>query len=117
MFQGSVDYATAVGDSLKESVYDALRLLMNGFFEHTGNELSREDPDTVRLVHENSLIVLYRLLFLLFAEDKQLLPVDNPVYNDHSLKVRHQEVNQRLRMGRTYLPGETPVLGRTDRPV
>ena len=106
VFQGSVDYATAVGDSLKESVYDALRLLMNGFFEHPGNDLNRNDPAAVKLVHENCLIVLYRLLFLLFAEDKELLPMDNPVYKDHSLKIRHQEVNQRLRMGRTYLPGE-----------
>ena len=37
VFQGSVNYATEVGDRLKESVYDALRLLMNGFFDYSAN--------------------------------------------------------------------------------
>ncbi len=44
VFQGSVDYATQVGDQLKESIYDALRLLMNGFFEYPANQLNRQDP-------------------------------------------------------------------------
>ncbi|MGA2035374.1 MAG: hypothetical protein ABSG68_24265, partial [Thermoguttaceae bacterium] len=60
VFQGSVDYATEVGDRLKDSVYDALRLLMNGFFEHAANGLDRNDSTTLALVQENSLIVLYR---------------------------------------------------------
>ncbi|MBI2843326.1 MAG: N-6 DNA methylase [Armatimonadetes bacterium] len=106
VFQGSIDYATEVGDRLKESVYDALRLLMNGFFEHSANGLDRTNADDVKLVHENSLIVLYRLLFLLYAEDKKLLPIDNPVYRGHSLKRLHEEINKSLRSDRIYLPGE-----------
>jgi hypothetical protein len=35
VYQGSVQYATEVGDRLKESVYDALRLLMDGLFEYS----------------------------------------------------------------------------------
>jgi hypothetical protein len=35
VFQGSLDYATEVGGKLKESVYDALRLLMNEWFPRT----------------------------------------------------------------------------------
>jgi hypothetical protein len=44
VFQGSVDYATQVGDRLKESVYDALRLLMNGFFEYPANQPEPAGP-------------------------------------------------------------------------
>ena len=106
VFRGSADYAAEVGDRLKESVYDALRLLMNGFLEHASNRLDRQDPQTLKLVHENCLIILYRLLFLLYAEDKGLLPLNNPVYYDHSLKRLHVEINRGLRGGRTYLPGE-----------
>jgi len=106
VFQGSVDYAAEVGNRLKDSVYDALRLLMNGFFEHPANEVGRADAEIVKLVHANSLIVLYRLLFLLYAEDKGLLPLGNEVYCDYSLKRLHQGINQRLRAGRAYLPAE-----------
>jgi hypothetical protein len=104
VFQGSVDYATQVGDRLKESIYDALRLLMNGFFEYPANRLNRQDPDTVKLVHEYCLIVLYRLLFLLYAEDRDLLPRRREPYASYSLYRLQRAINQRLRTGGTYLP-------------
>ena len=103
VFQGSVDYATEVGDRLKESVYDALRALMNGFFDHPNNELHRHDPDTLKLAHENCLIVLYRLLFLFYAEDRLLLPRSDEPYASYSLSRLQQEINKHLRSGETYL--------------
>lgn len=80
VLRGSDEYAWAVGDEVKESVYDALRLLMNACLEHPRNSLDRHDPETLARVHENGLILLYRLLFLLYAEDRDLLPVDSPTY-------------------------------------
>ena len=103
VFQGSVDYATEVGDRLKDSVYDALRLLMNGFFAHAANGLDHKDPATLALVHENSLIVLYRLLFLLYAEDRNLLPRKSEPYASNSLYRLQREINQHLREGKTFL--------------
>lgn len=111
VFEGSLEYATKVGGRLKESVYDALRLLMNGFYEHSGNGLDRDDQDTLKAVHENSLIALYRLLFVLYAEDRGLLPLDHEVYRDHSLRRLHREINGNLRAGRTYLPAERRFWG------
>ncbi len=73
VFDSSVEYAITVGERLKESVYEALRLLMNGFFEYPANNLDRQNPEHIKLAHENSLIVLYRLLFMLYAEDRNLL--------------------------------------------
>ncbi len=107
VFQGSIEYASEVGDRLKESVYDALRSLMNGFFEHSANSLDRSDPETVKLVHENCLIVLYRLLFLLYAEDGRLLPCEEEPYHSISLLVLHHQINQNLRSQRPYLPSTT----------
>lgn len=104
VFQDSVQYATEVGDRLKESVYDALRHLINGFFEHPANGLNRHDPDTLRLVHENALIVLCRLLFLLYAEDCDLLPCSTQPYASYSLYRLQREINQHLREGKTYPP-------------
>jgi len=103
VFQGSIDYATEVGDRLKESVYDALRLLMNGIFEWKENNLDRGDPDTLKIVHENCLIILYRLLFLLYAEDRKLLSCKDEPYVSYSLFHIQQEINNHLREGGTYL--------------
>jgi len=45
-----------------------------------------EEPlDTVR---ESALILLYRLLFILYAEDRDLLPVNDSRYNDYGLRDR-----------------------------
>ncbi|HKS43073.1 MAG TPA: N-6 DNA methylase, partial [Blastocatellia bacterium] len=104
VFQGSVDYATEVGDRLKDSVYDALRLLMNGFFEYGVNQLDRRDSNTLKEVHENALIVLYRLLFLLYAEDRELLPCKVEPYASNSLYRLQREINQYLRADGQYAP-------------
>jgi len=104
VFDGSVAYATEVGDSLKEAVYDALRLLMNGFVRAPQNGLDPHDPAALKLVHENCLIVLYRLLFVLYAEDRGLLPCDDDHYQAYSLRTLHREVNKNLRAHLPYLP-------------
>jgi hypothetical protein len=104
VFEGSVAYATEVGDSLKESVYDALRLLMTGFAEVPQNQLDLSDEASLKLLHDDCLILLYRLLFVLYAEDRGLLPCEEPHYATYSLRTLHQEVNQSLRQHRPYLP-------------
>jgi len=77
----SVEYAQRVGAELKENVYEALRCLCQGFLG--GNaELSPEDLSTI---HQNALIVLYRILFLLYAEserERELLPLSNTDYRE-----------------------------------
>jgi hypothetical protein len=67
-------YARGVGDSLKAQVYDALRHLAQGFLDYPGNRLGT-DPATLKAIYDNSLIVLYRLLFILYAEARELLPL------------------------------------------
>lgn len=96
VFKESADYATGVGERLKESVYDALRHLMNGFLVHPANGLDSGDSATVNLVHEDSLILLYRLLFILYAEDYGILPCEMPPYSIYSLRTLHKEINERL---------------------
>jgi hypothetical protein len=96
-----VDYARSVGDSLKTQVYEALRHLAQGFLDYPQNELE-PDPETLREIYDNSLIVLYRLLFVLYAESRDLLPVrESEMYRDtYSLYAIKHEVAQ----GRPLLP-------------
>ena len=70
----SVDYARAVGDLLKVQVYEALRHVAQGFLDYHPNKLNTE-PDTLKAIYDNALIILYRLLFILYAESRALLPI------------------------------------------
>ena len=46
-------------------------------------------------VRDAALTLLYRLLFILYAEDRGLLPVQNPCYDNYSLRKRRDDVKRR----------------------
>ncbi len=79
VYEESIDYAQAIGEDLKSNVYKALRILANGFLQTPGNDLSIKN---LQEIYDNSLIFLYRLLFILYAEARGLLPLKNPKYRD-----------------------------------
>jgi hypothetical protein len=74
----SEDYAKELGERLKDRVFeDVFPYLAEGFIEHIRRrdgvraELSQE---TLDVVYQGTLTLLYRLLFLLYAECRDLLP-------------------------------------------
>lgn len=94
--EGSSEYSVAVGEELKDRVFEALRLCTEGFIKHAPNHL---DPlRDLRLCQEHSLIFLYRLLFILYAEDRGLLPyrINQTYTNNRSLARHRDEVAKRL---------------------
>jgi len=60
-------------EDLRQRVFVLVEILANGFAERPENEGA--DSDLARL-YDASLIFLYRLLFILYAEGRQLLPVE-----------------------------------------
>ena len=55
-------------------------------------------------VHKAALIFLYRLLFVLYAEDRGLLPVNDSRYDDYGLRQRvRDDVARRMRESDTLL--------------
>ena len=91
VYKGSVDYAEAVGEELKENVYNALRFVSEGFLKTDTNNLS---PENLKEIHDNSLILLYRLLFILYAKYRKLLPLgENVLYTEsYSLDALKKEI-------------------------
>ncbi len=80
ILNSSTEYAQGLSDSLREQVYDALRYVAQGFLEYTDNGLTHT-PETYKLLYDNALILLYRILFILYAEARGLLPLlDNTSY-------------------------------------
>ena len=95
VYKGSVNYAEAVGEELKENVYQALKVLSRGFLKTPGNDLKEA---RLKEIHDNSLILLYRLLFILYAEYRGLLPIgENQLYTkNYSLDALKKEIAGRL---------------------
>ena len=92
---GSSEYRLGVSDRLRDQVFEALRLTIQGLLEFESNELSADDIEHCR---GNGLVFLYRLLFFLYAEDRELLPLrTNRTYRrNRSLFVHRQEIGTRL---------------------
>lgn len=59
----SINYNVSVSDNLGDNIYSALEELINGFLSFHTNCLSSSDTNKI---HENCLILLYRLLFILY---------------------------------------------------
>src|SRR4030042_3435680 len=95
IYKGSVDYAEEVGEELKENIYQALKTLAQGFLRTSNDNLSDAH---LKEIHDNSLILLYRLLFILYAEHRDLLPLGvNRLYTEsYSLDAFKKEIANRL---------------------
>jgi type I restriction-modification system DNA methylase subunit len=96
----STEYAQGLSDSLREQVYDALRYVAQGFLDYTDNALART-AETYKLIYDNSLILLYRMLFILYAEARGLLPLQgNQGYGRiYSLDAIKRDVVTKLQEG------------------
>ncbi|CCI25709.1 Eco57I restriction-modification methylase domain-containing protein [Microcystis aeruginosa] len=83
--EGSTTYATRVGNELKELVFDRIFPEISQGFVSLNTDIQ---PD---LLYEASLSLLYKLLFLLYAEARDLLPVRGD-YRDYSLLQKTREI-------------------------
>lgn len=102
----SASYARSVGEGLRSQVYDALLHVAQGFLDFPRNGLTPE-PATLKQIYDHALILLYRLLFVLYAEARGLLPVEESdsyrdVYSLHAIK---RSGAASLKMGQHLLPG------------
>ena len=92
---GSEAYAKAVSDRLKELIFDEVfEGLAEGFIHYRRTELSipAETDESKKEIFKGCLTLLYRLLFLLYAESRNLLPVEEESYRRVSLKKLKQDI-------------------------
>jgi hypothetical protein len=79
----SKDYAQKIGDDLKDNVYWAMKRIAEGFVNQKSNHLDSHDPATLSRIQNNTMILLYRFLFLLYAEGKGLLDLNDQRYREY----------------------------------
>jgi hypothetical protein len=94
----SRDYAAALGARPRDRVYEeAVPALALALAKRHAGEL---DEDALEAIYEQALTVLFRLLFVAYAENKDLLPYrSNGAYRDHALKTMARELAERRASG------------------
>ena len=95
-------FAADVADRLRERIYDTVvPELARGIVK--ARNLSAPSKDDLALTYEMALTVLFRLLFIAYAEDRDLLPYKgNGFYRDESLKKKAMKLAE-------LASAETPI--------
>jgi len=109
--EGSDRHGKEIGDELKANVFSALQELGEGFLDFlranptaTSEWRDRRAPGMSREkfltsdvllddIYHESLSLMYRLLFLFYAESRELLPLDNELYQTYSLESIRDDVH------------------------
>ncbi len=97
--EGSATYARHISDTLKELVFEeVMPEIAGGFVAYRYQQLGirEETEESLRQIYQASLSLLYKLLFLLYAEARGLLPMANPGYREASLTSTAQWAAERL---------------------
>ncbi len=62
-----------LGEDLQDNVFTALRVLGHGFIESNDLDIDPDDTQGLNQLKEQSLVLLYRLMFVLYAESRNLI--------------------------------------------
>ena len=93
------NYVQTVVETLTNAVFrEVYPELIKAFYQAAPDA----DPDKIQ---ESALFLLYRLLFLMYGEDRRLLPVTHPAYDGISLRTLRREIMGRLAANAPFIPG------------
>ena len=92
IIESSQDYAASLGKRLRERIYDDV---IPDLAEAISEARNLDDPsrDELDQTYRMALFILYRLLFIAYAEDERFLPRHNPNYRRRSLKKTAHELH------------------------
>ncbi|GIU71461.1 MAG: restriction endonuclease [Candidatus Nitrosocaldaceae archaeon] len=85
VYEGGIKYAREVEDDLKTKIFEGELFinLVKAIIDHSPSK--RFEQNRLDEAKELSLKLLYRLLFILYAESRGLLPIEHKGYQDISL--------------------------------
>jgi hypothetical protein len=86
-----------VADDISRVVFGRLFPALATALDHAHPQPKRPRPqEYLAEIKQGALILLYRLLFILYAEDRDLLPVRDRRYDDYSLSRIREEIARRI---------------------
>ena len=108
VLKGSREYAKRLGDRLKDRIFFTIfPHLAQGFLQDRKKRLeikSKPTREELDEVFEATLTFLYRLLFLLYAESRNLVPINEAPYQAASLKRIKEEVSAKAGVAESEVP-------------
>ena len=107
IIEGSQRFAGDLAERLRERVYDlVVPELARGIA--AARDIETPDPADLERTYQMSLTVLFRLLFIAYAEDRDLLPYRfNDAYRRRSLKQKAQELSDAVRKKTAIAEGDS----------
>ena len=105
--QEAAFYEERVAKSLSDLVFERLYPML-------GKAVATAAPDDTPLeeIRHATLILLYRLLFILYAEDRGLLPVRDKRFDDYAMRVARLDVGRRKDAGDAFSAKAKAIWGR-----
>ena len=99
VLEGSNEYAVELEADIKERAYEVVELLCRGFA--AGFSKKQLAELALKDIYDNSLTLLYRLLFAFYAEARELLPLTTSVsYRDnYSMRKITHDIDEVIRKG------------------
>ena len=99
--------AQELGEDLQDNVFTALRVLGEGFVATNDLDIDPDDAAARDELKEQSLVLLYRLMFVLYAESRGLIHPDNPAaeaeYEENfSLTQLRSEIHGAIQSGESF---------------
>ena len=105
LVQESSRYAIALRSRFRDRIYDTIvGGIAQSLFEARGRRKVEAD-----ILYQATLRLLYRLLFVLYAEDRNLLPLGNPEYRRISLTQTLFHLEERSRAKKPFDPRQTTL--------
>jgi len=74
-------FAVTIHDELTVNVFEALKSLSEGIILDESNGLTL-DEKTLEEIREPIFILLYRIIFILYAEDRGIFPTEQKIYHE-----------------------------------
>ena len=96
---GAADYIQSVVETLTRAVFSEVYPELLAAFYSAAPDASPDD------IQEAAITLLYRLLFLMYAEDRRLLPTEHPAYSSISLRALRRELLASESAGIRFIPG------------
>lgn len=102
VLDGSIRYGARLEEELRKRIYERVFPHLARGFAHWRREqgLPTDTPEALGEIYDGTLLLLYRLLFILYAESRGLLPVD-----DERGYARHGMVHVRARVAEALSSG------------
>lgn len=100
--EGKIWEASVTRDLSQLVFHNLFPALVAAIYRHDTARPAKVDSTYLESLRQSALILLYRLLFVVYAEDRELLPDRQEPYKSYSLTTMREDIAERLGRGQVF---------------